>query len=503
MKIKRILSAFAFVSMTSIGMVSILMSPAGAQQAPAAARPQLDPATLTHEQIAQTQVPEALFRLATVYKQSGDNERLEWTLLRLITLRPDSGDLKLALATTYALQGQSSKTYDLLLGMQRAGFGYDLAGNPNFARVADSKVWKFIVDGLTKNLQPFGHGKVAFTLPGGDHLYESLVFDPKRKQFLVGSVRDGTVSLVGKDGRLQEFIKPDAANGLWSVYAMAVDPASDTLYVASDASVYFKGFSQTDFGKAGIFKFSLSTGKPTGKYLLNPDGKPRTLSSLAVGKDSLLFAADGLRNQIYRLDGDALKLMLENPKLTSIRGLALSGDGKTLYFADYTLGVFGIDLAAGQGFEFGYDTARLTLAGVDGLYWYDNALVAIQNGMAPQRVMRLGLSDDGRKIVKAMPLDAANAAFALPTYGAIDGDGLYFIANSQKNQYDTYGTPKDAAKLRPVQVFRSDLRFAWNEPGIDMRERRAAPQIPPLLAAPKPSGLFGNVEAGAQSAAQP
>ncbi|MET0226582.1 MAG: hypothetical protein ABW187_09090 [Dokdonella sp.] len=496
MKIKRILCAFACVLMTSL----LVASAAVAQQPAAGGRPALDPATLTREQIAQTQVPEALFRLATLYKQSGDSERLEWTLLRLIALRPNSGDLKLALATNYALQGQSSKAYELLLALQKEGFGYDLSNNANFDKIANTKVWKYIVDGLKQNLQPFGKGKVAFALPRGDHLYESLAFDPKRKQLLVGSVRDGTVSLVGKDGKLQEFIKPDAANGLWAVYALAADPASDTLYVASNASVYFKGFTQADFGKAGVFKFSLSTGKPTGKYLLSPDSKPRTLSSIAVGKDGLLFAADGVRNQIYRLDGEALKLMIENPKLTSIRGLALSGDAKTLYFADYTLGVFGVDLAAGQGFEFGYDTARLTLAGVDGLYWYDNNLVVIENGITPHRVMRLGLSDDGRKIVKAMPLDSGNAAFALPTYGAIDGDGLYFIANSQKNEYDSYGTPKDAAKLQAVQVFRSDLRFAWEEPGIDMRDRKPGPQIPPLLAAPKPSGLFGNVEGGAQSA---
>lgn len=491
MKIKRILCAFAFGWITSV---------ATAQQAPTGGRPAIDPASLTHEQIAQTQLPEALFRLATLYKQSGDNERLEWTLQRLAVLRPDSGDLKLALATTYALQGDTSKTYDLLLRLQKQGFGYDLSGNENFAKVAGTKVWKYIVDALNGNLKPFGQGKIAFTLPRGDHLYESLAFDPKRKQLLVGSVRDGTISLVGKDGKLQDFIKPDAGNGLWSVYAMAADPDGDALYVASDASVYFKGFTQAEFGKAGVFKFSLSTGKLIDKYLLTPDSKPRTLSTIAVGKNGLVFAADGVRNQIYRLDGGALKLMLENPKLTSIRGLALSDDGKTLYFADYTLGVFGVDLAAGQGFEFGYDTSKLVLGGVDGLYWYEHNLVVIENGMTPHRVMRISLSDDGRKFVKAMPLDSANAAFALPTYGTIEGDGLYFIANSQKNQYDSYGTPKDATRLEAVHVFRSDVRFGWDEPGIDMRDRKDVPQIPPLLAAPKPQGPFGNVESGAQSA---
>lgn len=487
MKIKRIVCALALCAVTSVAL---------AQQAPGR-RPALDPAALSEAQITQTQAPTALYRLASIYKKSGDLERLGWTLKQLSTLQPGAGDLRLALATTYALQGRKTETYDLLLAMQKQGYGYDLADNPNFAKVSDTKVWPYILDGLKANRKPFGEGKVAFTLPAGDNLFESLAYDPRRKQFLVGSVREGTVSLVGKDGKLTSFITPDAQNGLWSVYAMAADPAADALYVASTASVYFKGFSQSDFGKAGVFKFKLSTGKLVDKYLLSPDQKPRTLSSIAVGKNGRVFAADGLRNVIYRVDGGALKPLVDNPKLTSVRGMAVSGDGNTLYFADYTLGVFGIDLAAGKGFDLRYDPAKLVLGGIDGLLWYDHALVVIQNGMSPHRVMRLSLSDDGRSVSKAMPLDVASAALNLPTYGAIDGDGLYFIANSQKNQYDTYGTPKDDAKLQAVNVFRSDLRFAWNESGI---ETGSAAPPPGVVSVSKPGdGKFANVEGGSQS----
>ena len=152
-----------------------------------------------------------------------------------------------------------------------------------------------------------------------------------------------------------------------------------------------------------------------------------------------MFAADGVRNLIYRLDGGALKPMVENPKLTSMRGLAVSGDGKTLYFADYPLGIFGVDLAAGKAFDLDYSADKLVLGGIDGIYWYDGTLVVIENGMSPKRVMRLKLDKDGHSIERAMPLDVANPAFGLPTYGTIDGDGLYFIANSQKNDYDAYG----------------------------------------------------------------
>jgi hypothetical protein len=286
---------------------------------------------------------------------------------------------------------------------------------------------------------------------------------------------------------------------LWSVYAMAVDTAHDALYVASTSSVYFKGFKQEDFGKAGVFKFRLSTGKLLNKYLLAPDRQPRTLSSIAVGQNGAVFAADGLRNIIYRLDGGALKPMVENPKLTSIRGLAVSGDGKRLYFADYTLGVFGVDLAAGKGFDLDYDADKLVLGGVDGLYWYDDALIAIENGMSPKRVMRLRLDKTGHKIEKAMPLDAANAAFGLPTYGAIDGDALYFIANSQKNAYDAYGVPKDPSKLEGARVFQSNLRFAWDESvGKRTMQLPIGAAAVPHAEAPH-TGVFDNVEGGAQS----
>jgi hypothetical protein len=491
MKIKRLVCCVVFLAVS--------IASAEAQQRPGAAPAGPEPATLTEAQIGQITVPNVLYQLAAGYKQSGDLERLTWALQRMTALLPNSGDLKLALASVYAERGDLSKTYEALLGMQQQGYGYDLTDNPAFESVHGTKLWKYLDDNLKANLKPFGEGKVAFTLPGGDHLFESLAYDPKRKQFLVGSVRDGTISLVGKDGSLHDFIAPNADNGLWSVYAMAADPANDALYVASTSSVFFKGFRKEDYGKAGVFKFRLSTGKLLDKYLLTPGKQPRTLSSIAVGGGAV-FAADGLANVIYRLDGGALKPMVENPKLTSIRGLAVSGDGKRLYFADYQLGVFGVDLTAGKGFDLEYSPARLVLGGIDGLYWYgDDALVAIENGMSPRRVMRLRLDKAGRKIASAMPLDSSNPAFGLPTYGTIEGDALYFIANSQKNEYDSYGEPKDAKKLTPVKVFRSDVRFAW-EGNVEAQPKLPQGAFKGKMAPALPqAGLFGNVEGGASS----
>jgi hypothetical protein len=486
MLIRRILCAFAF------GLVA---SFATAQQVPSRNASGPDPSTLTEAQIRGAETPGPLSRLAALYKEKGDYQRLSWALKRLTEMLPNSGDMKLALATTYALRDEKSKAYDLLLSMQKQGYGLDLAKDPNFEKISKTKIWPYILQGLSANLKPFGEGKVAFALPDGDHLYESLAFDPRRGQFLVGSVRDGTIQLVSKNGTLTDFIKPDAENGLWSVYALAIDADDDALYAASTASVYFKGFRKENFGNAGVFKFRLSSGKLLEKYpVTSADTQPNTLSSIAVGKGGLVFAADGLRNIIYRLDGAKLKPMVANPRLTSIRGLTVSGDGKTLYFADYTQGVFGIDLAGGRGFDLRYDPAKLVLGGIDGLYWYDGTLVAIDNGMSPRRVMRLRLSPDGRSIVSTMPLEAAREEMTLPTYGAIQGDALYFVANSQKNAYDAYGSPKADAKMEPVKVFRSDLRFAWDDGASGNSGKPAV-----ISHSTAGAGKFSNVEGGSQS----
>lgn len=481
MLIRRILCAFAV----------LLAGTAIAQPA----SPPFDPAKLTQEQIAHVEAPDALMRLAVLYKQSTDYQRLSWTLERLIGLRPNVGELRLTLATTYAMLGKKSEAYDALLKLQRAGYGYDLSDNPNFSKVADTKVWGYIVDNLKKNLDPFGEGKVAFTLPGGDTLFDSIAWDAKRQRFLVGSVRDGSIRSVDKNGRTIDFIKAGADNGLWSIYALAVDADNDVLYVASTSSVYFKGFDQADYGKAGVFEFSLADGKLLEKYVLTPDSQPRTLSSIAVGKGGKVFAADGLRNIIYRVDGGALKPLLENPKLTSLRGMAVSGDGRLLYFADYAMGVFGIDLAAGRAFDLQYDPEKLALGGIDGLSWYDNHLITIQSGMSPKRVIRLSLSADGHAVIDSMPLDAGHPQFEMPTYGTVAGDSLYFIANSQKNQYDSYGNPKDEAKLKAVEVFRTNLLFAW-----DKSKHASLSQAANVISKSHPGGgRFSNVEGGSVS----
>src|SRR5690606_8902265 len=100
--------------------------------------------------------------------------------------------------------------------------------------------------------------------------------------------------------------------------------------------------------------------------------------------------------------------------------------------------------------------------------------------------------------------DVANPAFAMPTYGAVAGTDLYYIANSQKALYDQYGELKVGANLKPVQVFKSNLRFAWDKGGISaggmQPARQASPEEAKKMLMTPPSLMVDQMEADAEAA---
>ncbi len=447
---------------------------------------------LTKEQIMESRDPNALGKLGEIYSDAGEAERFTWTLERLTQLLPNSGNLRLQLAMAYAGQDEKTPAYDTLMRLINQGYSYDIGEDPRFEGAHGTKVWDYIVKTLADNNKPFGEGKVAFDLPKGDTLFESIAWDPKRKQFLAGSVRDGGIYLADGKGGLKEFIKADAANGLMAVFGLAVDVGHDRLYAISNGVAHFNHFEAAMAGQAGVYEFVLSSGKFVRKTILPVENGKHILSSITIDAQGKVYVADGVVQQIYKLDSGELKLVAGNPVLTGIRGLAVSADGRTLYFADTALGLFGIDLAQGKPFAVEYNPNQLALGGISGLYWFNGTLVAIQSDMSPKRVMRLRLGGDGHGIVQAQPLDAAQEAFKLPTTGTVAGDDLYFIANSQRERYSDLGVLTDADKLEPVHVFRTNLLYAWNEkPRTMPPQPRLTPEELEKMRTTRPKGFIG------------
>ncbi len=433
---------------------------------------------LTEDQINQSHDVAALSRLAQLYGSRNDDQRLAWVLHRVSELTPNSGDLKLQLALVYAKTGDKSHAYDTLMRMQVQGFGYDIGKDPRFVPVQGTKVWDYLVANLQQNGKPFGEGKVAFELPKGDNLMNALAWDPKRKAILIGSGRDGSIHLADEKGKLTDFIAAGANKDLWAVDALGVDSAHNKLYVTTSAAPRFLGFNADNADKAAVLEFELSTGKFLHKYTTQSEGGKRTFNAIAVSKQGQVYVADGAHKVVFKIDAGTLKPIVQNPKLANITAITVTDDGRTLFLADYADGIFGFDLSKGAAFELKYNPEQLVLGGIVGMHWYEGNLVIVEDGMTPKRVMRLKLSEDNTAIVGAMGLDVASDAFTALGDGVIAGDNLYFVANRQDDLYDSHGVLTDAANVEPISIFKSNVRFAWNQSGV-MKSTGAVPVAKP------------------------
>jgi hypothetical protein len=79
------------------------------------------------------------------------------------------------------------------------------------------------------------------------------------------------------------------------------------------------------------------------------------------------------------------------------------------------------------------------LFGIDGLYRHGNELIAIQNGIRPNRVAAFALGEDGLTVTGTRVLARNLPQFDEPTLGTLFGDSLLFVANSHWNRFDRDG----------------------------------------------------------------
>ena len=403
-----------------------------------------------------------LLRLAAGFEAKGEYNNLIATYQRVLELRPMAGNIQYELAAAYAMVNDKRHCYDLLLKMQAVGYAYDPSTDERFAKAHGTEAWDYIVLNLQANAKPFGEGKVEMTLPKEDTLIESIAYDQKRKQLLAGSARDGAVYRVSADGKtLTPFITANKDNQLRSVVAMQADNKRGHLWVTATGLPHFKRIEPTDYGKTAIYQFDLNDGKLIKRIDMPTATGPHLLDHIHVAADGRVFASDSAQKRIHLVAGDATRLVVQNPKLTHLRGVTTSDDGKLLYFADIEYGIFVLDLGTGKAVPM-TAPATLTLFGVDGLYYWKGHLVAVQNSFPPARVMRLKLDASGTRIASSLPLDAGHTQFEAPTRGVIEGDALYLIANSQKPMYDRFGLLIDKNKLQGVSIWKSNLAFALN-----------------------------------------
>jgi hypothetical protein len=174
-------------------------------------------------------------------------------------------------------------------------------------------------------------------------------------------------------------------------------------------------------------------------------------NDLVVRKNGEVITTDSLANTVVRFDPAShtfTELPVHRP-LFYPNGIALSSDDRMLYIADF-LGVVSVDLASRESHDVD-PGPRSTLAGVDGLYWHNGNLIAIQNGIGTPRIAAFHLAGDGFHVTRTTVLENRSQLLALPTTGAIRGSDFFFIANSQ---IDNMNNDKvmDVTRLEAIRI---------------------------------------------------
>lgn len=353
---------------------------------------------------------------------------------RAVAARPGHAGALYNLAFAEVLNGQHELALVTLQKLleQRVDFG--VADIDEFAPLKSLPGWPAYAARVAKLKEPVGRVQVIATHDVADFIPEGIAIADDGSVYL-GSIRHGTIVQLGED---TDIIARATDGPHWSVYGMRI--SGDRLWYVSSAIEQFAAMSGDDSGGNGLFAIDLRTGEVVVRSLLPSTGRRQVLGDLVfVDADTVLLAdqTDGIVYR-YTISSGEFSEFVPRGQIGSPQGLVVDSSGKHVFVADYIGGLFRVSLDSGSVRKV-ESPESISLYGIDGLYRHGDRLIAIQNGLRPNRVVAFDVSDDGLRVTDADILAMNLAEFDEPNLGQVVGDSFVFIANSHWNRFDADG----------------------------------------------------------------
>ncbi|MGA0546672.1 hypothetical protein ACO2Q1_15475 [Brevundimonas sp. VNH65] len=331
----------------------------------------------------------------------------------------------------------------------RAGLTLDVAAEPVLAAAADTPGHAEVLARLQANTAPVGADRlsVVAAVPGSG-LVESLVRDTSRGRWLVSRVAGRDIQALDDTGRLTAFLTPSPA--IEGVFGLALDASAALIWAATNPAPPAAHGRETP-GPAAVLAIDARTGEVRSTVPLPPSERPRGVGDILRTRDGRLYVSDGLTGEVFDLDptSGALGLFIAPGVLGSPQGLIETPDGRNLIIADYSSGLWLVPRSGEAPRRLvAPDTA--VLIGIDGLITDGTAVYTLQNGVAPQRVLKLVLDETWTRIDRVEVLAANLPELDEPTTGVIFENDLVFVARSQWSDFESDGklkTQEPAAAL--------------------------------------------------------
>lgn len=378
---------------------------------------------------------------------------------KLHALKPFNQDFMTHLVQGYTKLGKTSEAFSMMLKMQQQGLAQNWDDFEEVAPLREHSLYDHLNDLMIQAGQPFGEATTFATLDPSIVMPEAMAIDTSTGRAFVGTIKEGKIHVRDPNsGNWSVFADSSTVPDLTAVFSLAVDSQRNVLWVSIGMVRQYQYFTSSSFGRTALIKLDLETGEPLSTHRLVPDGRPHLFGSIDLHSDGTVYATDALNPLVYRLGPgeEHPSLFFGSRALGALRGLAIDEDRQKLYVADYEMGVVVLDLRSeGQARQLALPET-LNLGGVEGLYFADDFLVAIQSGISPNRVLRLQLGEDGLGVVSVTPVVAALEVFDGPSYGTVSESELYLYANSHWAHVDADGRPL-RRPLPNIEILKVDV----------------------------------------------
>ncbi|HTS80415.1 MAG TPA: hypothetical protein VMH40_07445 [Myxococcaceae bacterium] len=385
---------------------------------------------------------------------SGAFDEARQALVRQRAAAPGRVDLGYDLACVEARAGRIDAAFGALGALVNAGLAIDPSADADLNGLHGDPRWAALLARFSRGRASPSAGRAGPPVPAELAPVEDLAVDRRGGTAFVSSVRTGEVWR-RVDGSWRRWAHPAPAGQ--GALALGLDAGRRVLHVGVGAIAQAAGFRKADEGQSALVTLGLEDGRELARHV-PPEPGPHLLSDLTVGPDGTVLVSDALAGTVYRLapGQGALQPLFPPHTFLSPQTPALGDDGRSLYLPDHALGLFVVPLAGGTP-EPVSGPEDLVTGGIDGLAPAPGGLVAVQNGIVENRIVRLWLSPDGRRITRWEVL-SRGPGLGEPTHVVRTAEGVVALVDSGWNRFGDDGAPRPGAPRADPRLVALDLR---------------------------------------------
>lgn len=362
-----------------------------------------------------------------------------------------------AQAVMARLTSDTGALYRALDSYASLGIGRDLHNDERFAGLTNLSRFASVIARHDSNRAPLARSRVVARLDDSTFWPEGIDYDPRTQRYYIASVRHRTIAEV-VNGRVTRELWPRERPGMGAIMGVRVDTRRGVLWATLAGVPQMRGYVRADSSIAALVRIRIADGAIEKRWDLPPAPLGHVLGDLAVDSLGDVFVTDSYDPVLYRLaaNTDSLERIV-SPYFHSLQGMAPTPDGRIVYLADYSHGLLRVDLTTHAVSQLD-EPPGTTTVGCDGIVLDHGAIIAVQNGVSPARIMRFVLDARGTRIDRAEVLDQNTAIADEPTIGTIANGEFVYVANGQWEKYDDHGNRRPDRPLTAPVLLAVPLR---------------------------------------------